>query len=96
MIGHGAVLNEAVVGDDALVGFNTTVGTGVDIGSGSIVAGGTVVPEGYAVPSKSFVRGVPATVTPLAETSIDAEATFQAYNSGDYTDLAGRHEDLFE
>jgi carbonic anhydrase/acetyltransferase-like protein (isoleucine patch superfamily) len=96
MVGHGAVLNEATVDDGALVGFTATVGTGVVIGAGSIVAAGTVVPEGYAVPPESFVRGVPATVTPLAETRIDAEATFEAYNSGDYTDLAGRHDDLFE
>jgi carbonic anhydrase/acetyltransferase-like protein (isoleucine patch superfamily) len=96
MVGHGAVLNDAVVGDGALVGFNATVGTGVEIGARSIVAAGTVVPEGYAVAPDSFVRGVPATVTPLSETNIDAEETFRAYSSGDYTDLAGRHTELFD
>jgi carbonic anhydrase/acetyltransferase-like protein (isoleucine patch superfamily) len=96
IIGHGAVLNDAVVGDGTLVGFNATVGTGVEVGSGSIVAADTVVPEHYVVAPESFVRGVPATVTPLAETTIDAEETFEAYSSGDYSDLAGRHDDLFE
>jgi carbonic anhydrase/acetyltransferase-like protein (isoleucine patch superfamily) len=96
MVGHGAVLDEARVEDGALVGFNTTVNTGVTVGAESIVASGAVVPEGYEIPADSFARGVPARVTPLAETDVDAEAIFEAYSSGAYTDLAGRHGDLFE
>jgi len=95
MVGHGAVLNDSTVGDDTLVGFNSTVSEAV-IGDGSIVAMGTVVPEGYEVPPESFVRGMPASVTPLDETNIDPEAVFEAFSSGDYANLAQRHEDLFE
>jgi carbonic anhydrase/acetyltransferase-like protein (isoleucine patch superfamily) len=95
MVGHGAVLNDTVVGDETIVGFNSTV-TDATIGEGSIVATGTVVPEGYEVPPRSFVRGMPASVTPLEETSIDPDAVFEAYHSGDYTNLAQRHDDLFE
>jgi carbonic anhydrase/acetyltransferase-like protein (isoleucine patch superfamily) len=95
MVGHGAVLNDTAVEDGALVGFNSTV-TESTIGEGSIVASGTVVPEGYEVPARSFVRGMPATVTPLSETTIDPDAVFEAYNSGDYTNLATRHGELFE
>lgn len=94
MVGHGAVLNDADVADGALVGFNSTV-TDAVIGEGSIVASGTVVPEGYEVPAASFVRGLPAEVSPLAETTIDAEAVFEAYHSGRYADLADRHDELF-
>lgn len=96
MVGHGAVLNEATLEDGVLVGFNATVNTGVTIGAESIVAAGTVIPADYAVPAASFVRGVPARVTPLDETTIDADAIFTDYSSGDYTDLAERHGDLFE
>lgn len=96
MIGHGAILNDAVVADGALVGFNSTVNTDVTVGAGSIVAAGTVIPEEYQIPDESFARGVPARVTPLAETSIDPEETFQTYSSGEYTDLAKRHDVLFE
>lgn len=96
MIGHGAVINEATVEDGSLVGFNATVNSGVTVGEGSIVASGTVFPEGYDVPADSFARGVPARVTPLAETTIDPEAVFEEYSSGEYTDLAGRHDDLFD
>jgi carbonic anhydrase/acetyltransferase-like protein (isoleucine patch superfamily) len=95
MVGHGAVLNEAVVEDGAMVGFNSTVTESV-IGEHSIVAQGTVVPEGYEVPPESFVRGTPASVTPLEETTIDPDAVFEEYHSGDYTNLAQRHEELFE
>ena len=94
MVGHGAVLNDATVEDGALVGFNSTV-SDATIGSGSIVAMGTVVPPGYEVPPESFVRGMPASVTPLGETTIDPDAVFEAFNSGDYANLAVRHDDLF-
>ena len=95
MVGHGAILNDATVEAGAMVGFNATVNSDVTVGAGSILAAGTVVPEGYEVPSESFARGVPARVTPLAETTIDPEETFERYHSGEYTGLAGRHEDLF-
>jgi hypothetical protein len=35
-------------------------------------------------------------VTPLSETTFDVEEAFEAYSSGDYSDLANRHTDLFE
>ncbi|MFB6183994.1 MAG: gamma carbonic anhydrase family protein [Haloarculaceae archaeon] len=95
MVGHGAILNDSVVEDGALVGFNSTVSEAT-IGAGSIVAMGTVVPSGYEVPSDSFVRGMPASVTPIEQTNIDAEGVFEAFSSGDYANLAQRHEDLFE
>lgn len=96
MVGHGAVLNEAAVEDGCLVGANATVNAGVTIGRGSIVGAGTVVPEDYDVPPESFVRGIPARVTALAETDVDPGATFEEYSSGAYTDLAARHGELFE
>ena len=95
LVGHGATLNDATVEDGALVGFNSTV-SDATIGSGSIVAMGTVVPPGYDVPPESFVRGMPASVTPLSETEIDPESVFEAFSSGDYANLAERHEDLFD
>jgi len=94
LVGHGAVLNDSTVGDGALVGFNSTVSEAT-IGAGSIVAMGTVVPPGYEVPAESFVRGMPASVTPLEETDIDPDAVFEAFSSGDYANLAQRHGDLF-
>ena len=62
----------------------------------SVVAAGTVLPDGFAVPPESFARGVPATVVPLSETTVEPEEIASAYSSGAYTDLASRHEELFE
>jgi carbonic anhydrase/acetyltransferase-like protein (isoleucine patch superfamily) len=94
MVGHGAVLNDATVEEGALVGFNSTVSEAT-IGARSIVAMGTVVPPSYRVSPESFVRGSPARVTPLEETTIDPEAVFEAFSSGDYANLADRHSELF-
>ena len=96
MVGHGAVLNEAVVEEGALIGFNATVNTEATVGGSSVVAAGTVIPDEYDIPPESFVRGVPAEITPLSETTIDPEAIFEEFSSGEYTNLARRHEDLFE
>jgi len=95
MVGHGAILNEATVEDGALIGFNATVNADVAIGERSIAGAGTVIPDGYEIPPESFVRGIPARVTPLEETSVDPDEVFEAYQSGEYTDLAQRHEELF-
>ncbi len=95
MVGHGAVLNEVTVEERALVGFNTTGNTDATIGERSIVAAGTVIPDEYDIPPESFARGVPAEITPLSETGIDPEAIFEEFSSGEYTNLAQRHEDLF-
>lgn len=96
MVGHGAILNEARVEDGCLVGSNATVNPGATVGHDSIVGAGTVVPDDYEVPPESFARGIPARVTPLSETTIDPEEAFEEYSSGAYTDLAARHEELFE
>ncbi|WP_255195291.1 gamma carbonic anhydrase family protein [Halorarius litoreus] len=95
MVGHGAVVNDSEVGADTLVGFNATLDEAV-VGERCVVATGTVVPEGMSIPDESFVRGVPASYTPLSETTVDVDTLFETYQSGGYTDLAARHEDLFE
>ena len=95
MVGHGAVINDSDVGADTLVGFNATVDEAT-VGERCVVASGTVVPEGMSIPDESFVRGVPASYTPLSETTVDIEALSETYHSGGYADLAARHEELFD
>lgn len=95
MVGHGAVCNDAAVEADALVGFNATLNSDVVVGEGSVVASGSVVPAGWEIPPESFVRGVPAQVTPIEETSLDVASLSERYASGAYTDLADRHGELF-
>lgn len=95
MVGHGAVVNDSDVGADTLVGFNATVDEAT-VGKRCVVATGTVVQKGMSIPNESFVRGVPASYTPLAKTTVDVDELFDTYHSGGYADLAERHEELFE
>lgn len=95
MVGNSAVINDSTVGDGALVGFNAVVDEST-VGERSVVASGAVVTPGTEIPPESFVYGSPAAVRPLSETTIDVERLFDRYHSGEYANLANRHEDLFE
>ncbi|WP_435194990.1 gamma carbonic anhydrase family protein [Natronomonas sp. EA1] len=95
MVGNGAVINDSTVEDGALVGFNAVVDEST-VGEGSVVASGAVVTPGTTIPPESFVYGSPASVRPLSETTIDTDRLFERYHSGEYANLANRHEDLFE
>ena len=86
---------ELSVHETASVSRESTLVGDVSVGAGSIVAMGTVIPPGYEVPEESFVRGMPAAVAPLSETAIDPEEVFEAFSSGDYANLAQRHDGLF-
>lgn len=95
MVGHSCVINDSSVGDGSLVGFNSTVDQS-RIGRDCVVAAGAVVQQGTTVPDESFAYGVPANIVPLSETTIDVDRVFEDYHSGEYADLADRHEELFE
>lgn len=96
MVGHGAVLDAATIGEQTFVASNTTINRGATIGSQSVVAAGAVIPDTRTVPPRSFVRGVPATVTPLEDTAVDADAIFDTHSPDIYRDLVRRHDELFE
>jgi hypothetical protein len=51
--------------------------------------------DGGRVPARSFVRGMPASVAPLSETTIDPDVLFKPYRTGEYTNLAQRQEGRF-
>lgn len=95
MVAAGVVLDDAAVENNVLIGFNATV-TDVTIGEGSIVAAGAVVLQSMDVPDDSFVYGIPGRTTPLADTDLSEEGLFEAYSTGKYSNLAARHEELFE
>lgn len=95
MVGHSCVINDSTVGDGSLVGFNSTVDQS-RIGRDCVVAAGAVVQQGTTVPDESFAHGVPASIVPLSETTIDVDRVFEDYHSGEYADLAERHGELFE
>jgi UDP-3-O-[3-hydroxymyristoyl] glucosamine N-acyltransferase len=95
MVGHSCVINDSTVGDGSLVGFNSTVDQS-QVGRDCVIASGAVVQHGTTVPAESFAYGVPANIVPLSETTIDVDRVFDDYHSGEYADLAERHDELFE
>jgi carbonic anhydrase/acetyltransferase-like protein (isoleucine patch superfamily) len=62
VMGHGAIVHSARVGDNCLVGMNCVVLDDAEIGDGSIVGAGAVVGPGKKFPPRSLVVGVPAKV----------------------------------
>jgi carbonic anhydrase/acetyltransferase-like protein (isoleucine patch superfamily) len=66
-VGHGAVIDEATVGEESLIGISSSVLSGATVGSHSIVAAGAVVTEGEEVPDEHVAYGVPAETRPLTD-----------------------------
>jgi len=62
VIGHGAIVHAATVGDGCLIAIRSTVLSGAVIGEGSIIGAGAVVTEGKEIPPRSLVLGVPGRV----------------------------------
>lgn len=95
MVGHAAVLNDAAVGSRVLVGMNATLNRGVHVHDRCVIAPNTVIPQHREIPDESLVMGVPATVTPVADTDHDIDTILSHYSPQYYTEMAGRHEELF-
>lgn len=62
VVGHGAILHGATIGDDVLIGMGSTLLNGCVIGSESIVAAGSLVTQGKLFPPRSMIMGAPATL----------------------------------
>ena len=96
LVGHRVVLNAGVVGNRCLIGSGAVLNQSVEVGDRCIVAAGAVGPDRHRISGESFVRSVPAEVTPLSEASIDHEAVFKLYSTTVYDDFTARYDDLFE
>lgn len=60
VIGHGAILHGATIGDDALIGMGSTLLNGCVIGAQSIVGAGALVTQDKVFPARSMILGAPA------------------------------------
>jgi len=79
VIGHGAILHGATVGDDVLVGIGSTLLNGCTIGSQSIVAAGSLVTGDKVFPPRSMIMGAPAKrVRELADDEVKMVGELQA------------------
>jgi len=62
-IGHGAVINGAIIGDLCIIGMNSTILDGAVIGDECIIGAGAVITGKTLIPPRSVVMGVPGKVT---------------------------------
>jgi len=62
IVGHGAVIHCARIGDNCLIGSNATLLDGADIGEFCIIGAGSLVPPDAKIPPRSLVMGVPGRI----------------------------------
>ncbi|MDD1770905.1 MAG: gamma carbonic anhydrase family protein [Methanomassiliicoccales archaeon] len=61
-IGHGAVINGAIIGDRCIIGMNSSILDGADVGEECIIGANAVVTSKMSVPPRSVVVGVPGRI----------------------------------
>ncbi|MBW7844567.1 MAG: gamma carbonic anhydrase family protein [Bacteroidia bacterium] len=72
IIGHGAIVHGAKLGNHVLIGMHATVMNGVSIGDYCIIGAGALLTQNTVIPSYSLVLGSPAKVVKqLDETQIE-------------------------
>lgn len=85
IIGHGAIVHGATLGNHVLVGMHATVLNGVRIGDFCIIGANALLTEGMQIPDYSMVLGSPAkTIKPLNEAQIEKVKQ----NAQTYVDLS--------
>jgi carbonic anhydrase/acetyltransferase-like protein (isoleucine patch superfamily) len=94
VIGHGAVVHAATVGDGSLIAIRATVLSGAVIGEGSIVGAGAVVTEGKVIPPRSLVLGIPGRVVRQVDDVQAAQIREQAARYVAYARLYRSHQEL--
>ena len=62
IIGHGAIVHGAKLGNHVLVGMHATILNGAKIGNFCIIGANALVTEGMIVPDFSIVMGAPAQI----------------------------------
>jgi carbonic anhydrase/acetyltransferase-like protein (isoleucine patch superfamily) len=73
-IGHGAVINGAIVGDRCIIGINSTILDGAEIGEECIIGANALVTARVKVPPRSVVLGIPGKVVKENDLSIREKA----------------------
>ncbi len=84
IIGHMAMIHDAVVQDDTLIGMQSMICEGAFIGTGSILAEQTMVRKNQHVPAGKIVAGSPA--KPIKDTE-DRHREMLTFGVKAYLDL---------
>lgn len=92
-IGHGAVINGAIIGDHCIIGMNSSILDGAKIGEECIIGANAVITNKMDIPPRSVVVGVPGKIVRSDDKSILARAVESARNYQKLRDeyLAGRY-----
>jgi carbonic anhydrase/acetyltransferase-like protein (isoleucine patch superfamily) len=88
VIGHGAVVHSATVGDGTMVAMHATLLSGASVGPESIVGANALVPEGKEFPARSLIVGVPGKL--LRDVTDEQAAAIRA-NAERYAGYASAH-----
>ena len=62
VVGHGAIIHGASVGDSSLIGMRATLLNRVKVGKGCIIGAHSLLTEGTEIPDYSLVMGTPGKV----------------------------------
>lgn len=62
IVGHGAIIHGATIGNNTLVGMRATILNNAKVGNWCIVGAHALVTEGMVIPDYSIVMGAPAKV----------------------------------
>jgi carbonic anhydrase/acetyltransferase-like protein (isoleucine patch superfamily) len=88
VIGHGAIVHGARVGDRCLIGMGATLLSGTKLGNDVFVAAGAVVPPNLEVPDGMMVMGVPGRIVrPVSE----KEREYMRWLAQHYVEVAERY-----
>jgi len=88
VVGHGAIIHGAIIGNRVLVGMGSILLDNAEIGDECVVGAGAFVPARFKAPPRSLVLGSPAKVIrPLKE----SEIAMGLAGAEDYQALARRY-----
>jgi len=90
VIGHGAIVHSATVGNGTMVAMHATLLSHAKIGDECIVGANALVAEGKAFPARSLIVGVPGKV--LRDVT-DEQAEAIRENARRYAAYAQKHRD---
>jgi carbonic anhydrase/acetyltransferase-like protein (isoleucine patch superfamily) len=92
-VGHGAIINNAMVGNDCIIGLNSSLLDNAVVGDECIIGAGAVVTGNTIIPPRSVVVGVPGRIMKSEDRTIRARALESAeiYHKLRDEHLAGRY-----
>ncbi len=88
VVGHGAIIHGAIVGNRVLVGMGSILLDNAEIGDECIVGAGAFVPARFKAPPRSLVLGSPAKVIRSLK---ESEIAMGLTGAEDYQKLAQRY-----